>query len=81
MLHCNAAGGGYAWLDSVKLDQEQSLTTPSSYAGVILGPMPPLLPLVVPPSPSLTHSYAPLVLCSYRIADMAELTGGREACV
>jgi hypothetical protein len=41
-VNCNSAGGGYAtyaWLDSEKLDQdtEQSLPSPSSYAGVLLG--------------------------------------------
>ena len=38
-VHCNAACGGYAWLDSEQLDQytEQPLPTPSSYAGVLLG--------------------------------------------
>ena len=38
-VHCNAAGGGYAWLDSEQLDQdtEQPRPLPYSYAGVLLG--------------------------------------------
>jgi hypothetical protein len=38
-VNCNAAGGGYALLDSEQLNQdsEQPLPLPSSYAGVLLG--------------------------------------------
>ena len=115
-VHCtgNTASGGYAWLDSEQLDQntEQSLLTPTSYGGVLLGlrststpstppaaklpgpidspiksslsllpPLPPQMPLIpqiAPSSSSLNHLNAPLVRCSRRLADKAELTGGRR---
>ena len=103
-VHCNAAGGGYAWLDlvseSLDQDTEQSLPPPSSYAGVLLGlcsvsvpsthsavippiesPLPcppPPIPPIIPSSPSLILSNAPLVRCSRRLAAKAELTGGRR---
>ena len=53
-VHCNAAGGGYAWLDSEQLDQdsERSLPSPSSYAGVLLG----LHSLSTPSTPSAAKS-------------------------
>ena len=47
----------------------------------ILPPLPPQMPLIpqiVPSSPSLTHFNTPLVRCSRRLADKAELTGGRR---
>ena len=47
----------------------------------LLPPLPPQMPhitQIVPSSPSLTHLNAPLVRCSRRLADKAELKGGRR---
>ena len=56
-VHCNAAGGGYAWVDSEQLDQdtERSLPPPTSYAGVLLG----LCSISTPSTPSAANSKSP----------------------
>ena len=56
-VHCNAARGGYAWLDSEQLDQdtEQPLLLPSSYTSVLLG----LCSISMPSTPSAANLKSP----------------------
>jgi hypothetical protein len=74
-VHCNAAGGGYAWLNSEQLDQdsERPLPSLSSYAGFLLGlgslsiksslsllsNLPPLIRLIAPPFAAATSAIQP----------------------
>jgi hypothetical protein len=87
-VHYNAAGGGYAWLESEQLDQdsERPLPSLSSYDGFLVGlgslsitsslsllsNLPPLIRLIASPSPQ------PLVRSSHPLAEKAELASGRK---
>ena len=58
-VHCNTNGGGYVWIDPEQQEHAAAMRTlpsPSSYAGVLLGLLPPPSPdaatVVVPSTPS-----------------------------